>query len=173
MSAAHIRLFALVMAAVVLVAAPAARGAQVDIELFAPAREAARAIQAARRANAAQLAPSDLRLADLYEQDAIAALKPASGQPDVDKATHLFKVAAAQARVAETRAVEVARKREAAGAGNEYLESLQFDPQRILPPRPPLPRAQADYRQAQREAAEATEARRAAEEARDRVQAEK
>jgi len=157
------------LAGVVLGAAPAAWAAQADIELFAPAREAARAIQAARRAKAMELAPSDMRLADLYQQDAIDALKPPSGQPDVEKASRLFTLAAAQARVAETRAIEVDRKREAAAAGDQLLDSMNPDPQRLLPPRAPMAQAQAEYRQRQREAAAAADARRAAEEALDRL----
>ena len=96
---------------IALALAPAVWAAQVDIEVFAPAREAARAIQAARRARAAELAPNDMRLADLYNEDAIAALRPPSGPPDVEKASRLFKLAAVQARVAETRAVEIVRGR--------------------------------------------------------------
>ena len=159
----------LVFLGIALGAAPAARAGQVDIELFAPAREAARAIQAARRTKATELAPSDLRLADLYTQDAMAALNPPSGPPDLVKATRLFKLAAAQARVAETRAIEIERKREAAAAGDQYLDSLNYDPQRLLPPRVPMAHAAAEYRQRQREAAAAADARRAAEETLDRL----
>jgi hypothetical protein len=164
------RLFpGLVLVGIALGAGPAAWAAQADIELFAPAREAARAIQAARRAKATELAPSDLRLADLYQQDAIDALNPPSGQPDVEKASRLFTLAAAQARVAETRAIEIDRRREAAGAGDQLLDSMNYDHQRLLPPRAPLAQAQAEYRQRQREAAAAADARRAAEAALDRL----
>ena len=157
---------------IALGAAPAAWAAQVDIELIAPAREAARAIKAARQAKATELAPSDLRLADLYQQDAIDALNPPSGQPDVEKASRLFTLAAAQARVAETRAIEIDRKREAAAAGDQLLDSMNYDHQRMLPPRAPMAQAQAEYRQRQREAAAAAAARRAAEDALDRLRTE-
>jgi len=145
------------------------RAAQVNIELFAPAREAVQAIQAARRARAAEFAVPDLRLADLYLEDAAAALNPPSGQPDVEKATRLAKLAAAQAKVAETRAIEVVRDREAAAAGSEYLDVIEGDPKRMLPPRPPMAQSAAEYRRLQREASEARAARRAAEGARDRL----
>jgi hypothetical protein len=159
---------ALVGAALAL--APAAHAAQIDLELFAPAREAARAVQAARHARAAELAPKDLRLADLYIDDATAALRPASGQPDVEKATFLFRLAAAQAKVAETRSVEVVREREAGGAGDQYLRALEFDPQqRYLPGSPTLPGTMTDYRRSQEEAAQARAARRLAEEELERV----
>ena len=137
--------------------------AEVDIELFAPARQAARAIQAARRAKAPELAPDDMRLADLYNEDAVAALKPPSGPSDVEKAARLFRLAGAQARVAETRAIEIVREREAAAAGNQYMDAINWDPQRILPPRPPRAQAAAEYHQRQREAAEARAAHRTAE----------
>ncbi len=149
--------------------APTARAAQVDIELFAPARDAAGAIQAARRARAAELAPNDMRLADLYNADATAALQPPAGPPDVEKATRLFRLAAAQARVAETRSIEIVRQREAAAAGNEYLDAIEGDPKRMLPARPPLPQAGAEYRARQRDAADARAARRRAEEELDKL----
>lgn len=148
---------------ITLAPVPAGRAAQVDIELFAPARDAAKAIQAAHRAKAEELAPDDLRLADLYDEDAKMALNPPSGPPDVERATHLFKLAAAQARVAETRSIEIVRNREAAAAGDEYIQSIEGDPQRLLPPRAPLAQAAGEYRLRQREAAEARAARRAAE----------
>lgn len=152
---------------VCLVAGPAmsstARAAQVDIELFAPARDASRAIQSALRAKAAELAPGDLQLADLYYTDASTALHPPSGPPDEAKAAHLFRMAAAAAKVAETRSIEIVREREAAGAGNQYLDALEPDPFRILPPRPPMGMAAAEYSRRQREASNARAARRAAE----------
>lgn len=154
---------------ILLALAPAGWAAQVDLELFAPAREAAVAIQAARRAKATELAPDDMRLADLYREDAMSALNPPSGTSDLQKATHLFKLAAAQARVAETRSVEIVRNREAGAAGGQYLESIEGDPKRMLPPRTPLPQAAAEYRQAQREAADARAARRVAEEALEKL----
>jgi len=168
-AAARRALVALMFLAGAAPSPPAGRAAQVDIEVFAPAREAVQAIQAARRARAAELAAQDLRLADLYLEDAAAALNPASGPPDVQKATRLAKLAAAQAKVAETRAVEVVRGREAAAAGSEYLDVIEGDPKRMLPPRPPMAQSAAEYRRLLREAAEARAARRAAEEARDQL----
>ena len=143
--------------------------AQPDIEVFAPAREATLALQAARRAGAAERAQRDLRLADLYFDDATAALRLSAAPADAEKAARLFRLAAAQARLAETRAVETMHKREAAGASSQLLEAIEGDPQRILPPRPSVPEAGAEYRQRQRDAARATEARRAAEETVERL----
>jgi hypothetical protein len=74
--------------------------------------------------------------------------------------------------VAETRAVEMAREREAAGAGFQYLDAIELDPHRILPPRPPMAQAAGDYRLRQKRAAEARAARRAAEEAMERLRVE-
>lgn len=153
----------------VLAFPPTGRAAQVDIELFGPAREAVRAIEAARRARAAELAPRELRLADLYLEDAAATLNPASGAPDIPKATYLARLAVAQAKVAETRAIEVVRERDAAAAGSQYLDVIEGDPKRMLPPRPPLAATAAEYRRLQRDAADARAARRAAEDARDQL----
>jgi hypothetical protein len=152
-----------------LVLAAPATAAQVDLELFAPTREALRAIEAARRARAGELAGGELRLADLYLEDAMAALNPSSGPPDTNKATRLAHLSAAQARVAETRAIEVVREREAAAAGSQYLDALEPDPMRLLPPRPPAAVSAAEYSRLQREARAARAARRAAEEARDKL----
>lgn len=157
-----------VLGAVLALAGPAA-AAQLDLELFAPTREALRAIEAARRARAGELASDELRLAELYLDDATVALNPPSGPPDVSKATRLANLSAAQAKVAETRTIEVVREREAAAAGNQYLEVLEPDPRGVLPPRPPSAVAAAEYRRRQREAAAARAARRAAEEARDKL----
>jgi hypothetical protein len=96
-----------------------ALAAQGEIELFSPSREAQSAIQAARLAGASELASEDLRLADLYRQDATAALRSASGPSEVKKAARLFRLAAAEARLAETRAIEVTRDREAADGGRD------------------------------------------------------
>jgi len=148
---------------------PAGRAAQADIEVFAPIREAARALQAARRAKADELARRDLRLAEAYFDDAAAALDPPAGPPEAGKAVHFARLAAAQARVAETRAIEVVRGREAAGAGSQYLDAIEGDPRRILPPRPSMPEAAGEYRLRQKEAAGARAARRAAEEAVERL----
>ncbi len=159
---------AVVLGVMLALAAPAA-AAQVDLELFAPTREALRAIEAARRARAGELAAGELRLADLYLDDATAALNPPSGAPDATKATRLARLAAAQARVAETRAIEVVREREAAAAANQYLDVLEPDPKGVLPPRPPSAVAAAEYSRRQREAAAARAARRAAEGVRDKL----
>jgi len=140
-----------------------AGAAQFDLELFAPGRDASRALQSAHRARAADLAPRDLQLADLYFADATAALNPASGPPDAERAARLFRVAAAAAKVAETRSVEIVRERDAAAAGNQFLDVIEGDPKRMLPPRPPLAMAQGEYRRLQQEAAAARAARRAAE----------
>ncbi len=151
---------------------PAGRAAQVDIELFAPIREAARALQAARRAKADELARRDLRLAEAYFEDAAAALDPPAGPPDAGKAARFARLAAAQAKLAEARAVEVLREREAGGAGDQYLRAIEGDPKRMLPPLPTMPEAAVEYRRRQREAGEARAARRAAEEAVERLRRE-
>lgn len=150
----------------------AGRAARADIELFAPTREASRALQTARRARADELAPRDLRLAEAYFEDAAAALNPPAGPPDAAKATRLARLAAAQATLAQARAIEVLREREAAGGGYQYLRAIEGDPQRILPPLPTMPEAAAQYRRLQREAAKARAARRTAEEAVERLRRE-
>jgi len=139
--------------------------AQGEIEFFAPARLALSAIQAARHVQAAELAPDDLRLADQYAEEARAALEPTSGPSDVRKATYLFRLAAAQARLAETRAIEVASDRKAAGAADRFLEAL--DGPSVGHPAGPsqTPAAMTEYVRLRREAAQARAARRAAEEA--------
>lgn len=151
------------------VSEPRAWAAQLDLELFAPAQEATRAIEAARRAKAPELAPEDLRLAHLYTDDAKAALNPPDGPPDVEKATRLFRLAGAQAKLAQARAIEIVHEREAAAAGKQYLDALQYDRNRMLPPGPTLAEAMADYRRSQREAAAARAARRAAAQQVDRL----
>ncbi len=151
---------------------PAARAAQVDIELYAPIREATQAIQAARRARAEQLAPRELRLAEGYFQDALGAIDTPAGPPDAAKAARFARLAAAQAKLAEARAVEVLREREAGGAGDQYLRAIEGDPKRMLPSLPTMPEATGEYRRRQREAAEARAARRAAEEAVERLRRE-
>jgi hypothetical protein len=150
----------------------AGQAAQANIEVFAVAREAGQALQAARSAGAAELAPRDLLLAEEYYEGGAALLRPSGGSPDPARATHRFRLAAAQARVAETRAIEVARGREAAGAGYQYLDSIEADTLRSFPPRPPMGQAAAEYRLRQKEAAEARAARRAAEAAVERLRRE-
>ncbi len=142
---------------------PAGSAAHVDLELWAPAREAARAIQAARAAKAAELAPQALRLADLYLADATAALHPPSGPSDVRRATRLFHLAEAQARLAEARAIELTRERRAADAAGLFLTAIEGSPPGMPPTHPMMPEAVIGYRSLQREAAQARAARRAAE----------
>jgi hypothetical protein len=98
--------------------------AQLDLELLPPARDAERAIQSARRSGAAETAAQDLSLADLYMEDARAALHPASGPPNREKAIRLFRLAEAQAKLAEARSTEEARTQEAAGAASQFLQSI-------------------------------------------------
>jgi hypothetical protein len=155
----------MIVGAMALAGGLEARAAQVDLELFAPTRDAMRAIDGARRAKAPDLAPQEMREADRYLEEARTALAPAEGQPDVAKATRFARLAAAQGKVAETRAIEIVRDREAAAAGNQYLQAVEPDYQRLLPPRPGLAESSAEYRNAQREAAAARAARRAAQDA--------
>lgn len=158
--------------AVVVAFPPTGQADQSDIKLFAPAREARRAIQVARSAGAAELAPRDLRLAEEYYEEGAELLRPPDGPPDDSRAARRFRLAGGQARVAETRAIEVTREREAAGAGSQYLGAIEFDPQRILPPRPSMGQAAGEYRLRQKRAAEARAARRAAEETMERLRVE-
>jgi len=62
-----------------------------------------------------------------------------------------------------SRPIEEGAPRGAAAAGNQFLDAIEGDPKRMLPPRPPLAMAQGEYRRLQREAADARAARRAAE----------
>ncbi len=158
-------LFAGLTLAVVTAAPRAGRAAQVDLELVAPAREAAQAIQAARTARAAEVAPGDLRLAELYLADATTALRPPSGPGDVAKATRLFYLAAAQARLAEARAIERTRERRAADAALLFLRAIEGSPPGMVSSHPMMPEAAIGYHRLQREATQARAARRAAEEA--------
>ena len=160
-------------ATLIVASVPATSGevlaAQGEIELFAPARVAASAIQAARRAGAAELAPDELRLADQYIDEATAALDPSSGPSDVGKATHLFRLAAAEARLAETRAIEVVSDRKAADGAARFLRALE-GPSMGTPIGPsPTPEAMIEYARLRREASQARAARRAAEEAVERL----
>jgi ketosteroid isomerase-like protein len=158
------------LATLILAAVPAipraGLAAQVEIELFAPAREAASAIQAARRADAAALAPQDLRLADLYLDDATAALRPPSGPSDVEKATRVFRLAAAHGKLAEARAIEVARVHEAGDAGFRFLEAIEGGTTGMMPSVPStMSQTAMQFPHLRWEAGQARAARRAAEEA--------
>ncbi len=165
----HSGLLLLLSLATLLTAPNRSGGAQVGIEVFGPAREAAQAIQAARQAQAAERAPRELRPAERSFEEAARALNPPSAQPDVARATHLFRLAAAEGRLAEARAIEIMREREAAAAGFQYLDAIEPDPKGFLPPRPPLTVAAAEYRRLQRGAAQARAARRAAQEVVERL----
>ena len=139
-------------------------GAQLNLELSAPARDAERAILAARRAGAAETAGRDLSLATLYLEDARAALQPASGPPNREKATHLFRLAEGQARLAEARAVEEARKHEAAGASLQFLQAINGAPPGMASTGPSVSEAAASFSRLRSDAARARSARQAAEE---------
>lgn len=143
--------------------------AQLDLELLPPARDAERAIQAARRAGAAETAAQDLSLADLYVEDARAALHPASGPPNFEKATRLFRLAEAQAKLAEARTTEEARTKEAAGAASQFLQSI--DPVRpgAAAAAPSVSEAADSLNRLREDAARARSARRAAEETVERL----
>ncbi len=156
------------------VAAIPSRGfpAQVDLSLMAPARDAERAIQAARRAGAAETANQDLRLASLYIEDARAALQPALGPANVEKATHLFHMAEAQAKVAEARAIEETRGHEAAGASFQFLQAMDGAPPGMAAPGPSASEAAGALSRIRRDAARARSARRAAEKALETVRRE-
>ncbi len=143
--------------------------AQVDLTMFAPARDAKGAIQAARRAGAAEMAGQDLRLANLYIEDASAALQPASGPPDMEKATRLFRLAEAQARLAEVRAIEEARKQEAAGAAFQFLQAIEGAPPGMAASGPSVSEAAIAHSRLQRDAGRARSTRRAAEQALEKV----
>jgi hypothetical protein len=139
-------------------------GAQLDLELFAPARDAERAILAARHAGAAETAGQDLGLAALYLEDARAALHPASGPPNREKATHLFRLAEGQAKLAEARAVEEARKHEAAGAALQFLQAMDGAPPGMASTGPSVAESAASLSRLRSDAASARSARQAAEE---------
>src|SRR5574341_738759 len=72
----------LLMAGTLSVVAPRAWGGPGNIELLAPA-------------------PQELRLAEFYFDDATQTLNPPTATADVTKASHLLRLAAAQARLAE------------------------------------------------------------------------
>ncbi len=143
--------------------------AQLDLELLAPARDAERAIQAARRAGAAETAAQDLSLADLYLEDARAALHPGSGPPNLEKATRLFRLAEAQAKLAEARSTEEARTQEAAGAALQFLQSIDGARPGMAAADPSVSEAAISLIRLRRDAARARSARRAAEETVERL----
>lgn len=147
-------------------------GAQLDFELFPPARDAERAILAARHAGAAETAGQDLSLAALYLEDAKAALQPASGPPNREKATHLFRLAEGQARLAEARAVEETRKHEAGDAALQFLQAINGAPPGMASAGPSVSEAGASLSRLRSDAARARSARQAAEEELERRQRE-
>jgi hypothetical protein len=147
-------------------------GAQLELELFPPARDAERAILAARRAGAAETAGQDIGLAALYFEDARAALHPASGPPNREKATHLFRLAEGHARLAEARAVEEARKHEAGDAAFQFLQAINGAPPGMPSTGPSLSEAADSLSRLRRDAARARSARQAADEELERRQRE-
>lgn len=147
-------------------------GAQLDFQLFAPARDAERAILAARHAGAAETGGQDLGLATLYLEDARAALHPASGLPNREKATHLFRLAEGHARLAEARAVEVSRKHEAGDAALQFLQAINGAPAGLASAGPSLSEAAASFSRLRSDAARARSARQAAEEKLEALQRE-
>ncbi|HSB79118.1 MAG TPA: hypothetical protein VLM91_10035 [Candidatus Methylomirabilis sp.] len=156
-------LFGLMLAIFTAVPSPGL-GAQLDLELFAPARDAERAILAARRAGAAETAGQDLSLAAHYFEEAKAALQPASGLPNREKATHLFHLAEGHARLAEARTVEETRDHEAGDAALQFLQAINGAPPGMAPTGPSLSEASASFSRLRREAARARSDRRTAEE---------
>lgn len=155
--------------AVVMAVPSLGLAAQLDLELLAPARDAERAIKAARRAGAAETAAQDLSLADLYMEDARAALHPASGPPNLEKATRLFRLAEAQAKLAEALSTEEAREKEAAGATFEFLLALDGARPGAAASGPSVSEAAMSLSRLRRDAARARSARRAAEEKLERL----
>ena len=150
--------------AAVAIAPLTALAAQGHIEFFAPARLAESAITAARQAGAAELAPDELRLADRYIDEATAALEPSSGPSDIGKATRLFRLATAEARLAETRAVEIVTDRKAAEAAARFQGTLEGSGAGLRMGPSGTPEAMSEYARLRRQAAKARSARRAAEE---------
>jgi Domain of unknown function (DUF4398) len=147
-------------------------GAQLDFQLFAPARDAERAILAARRAGAPETAGQDLGLATLYLEDAKAALQPASGLPNREKATHLCRLAEGHARLAEARAVEETRKHEAGDAALQFLQAINGAPPGMASSGPSMSEAAASLSRLRGDAARARSARQAAEEELEKLQRE-
>ena len=161
-------LLGLVLAAVMAIPS-LGLAAQLDLELLALARDAERAIQAARRAGAAETAAQDLSLADLYMEDAKAALHPASGPPNIEKATRLFGLAEAQAKFAEARSAEEARKQEAAGSALQFLQAIEGAPLGAAASGPSVSEAAVSLSRLREDAARARSARRAAEQTVERL----
>ena len=147
-------------------------GAQLDLELFPPARDAERAILAARHAGAAETAGQDLSLATLYFEDARGALQPASGLPNREKATHLFRLAEGHARLAEARAVEEARNHKAGDAALQFLQAINGASPGMGSTGPSVSDEAASLSLLRRDAARARSARQAAEEELERRQRE-
>ena len=155
---------AILIPAAAVVAPSAGLAAQGSIEFFAPARLAGSAVMAARHAGAAELAPDELRLADRYIDEATAALEPSSGPSNIGKATHLFRLATAEARLAEARAVEVVTDRKAAEAAARFQGTLEGSGAGLRMGPSGTPEAMSEYARLRRQAAKARTARRAAEE---------
>ena len=143
--------------------------AQLDLELLRPARDAERAIQAARRAGANEMATKDLSTANLYLEDAKAALHPESGSPDIEKATHLFRLAEAQAKLAEARSIEEVRTQQAAGAAWQFLQAINGAGPGMAASVPSVSGAASSLKRLRHDAAEARSTRRAAEETLERL----
>jgi hypothetical protein len=161
-------LLGLILAAVMAIPSTGL-AAQLDLELLAPARDAERAIQAARRAGAAETAAQDLSLADLYFEDARAALHPASGPSNREKATRLFRLAEAQATLAEARSIEEARKQDAAAAAFQFLQAIEGSPPRTAASGPSVSGAMVSLSRLREDATRARSARRAAEDTLERL----
>ncbi|HWU39435.1 MAG TPA: DUF4398 domain-containing protein [Candidatus Acidoferrum sp.] len=149
---------------IVLVIPTPGWAAQLDLELLRPARDAERAIQAARRAGAAEMAAKDLSTANLYLEDAKAALHPESGPPDIEKATHLFRLAEAQAKLAEARSIEEVRTQEAAGASWQFLQAINGARPGMAAGVPSVSEAASSLKRLRHDTAEARSNRRVAEE---------
>ncbi len=156
---------ALLIVAAALLTPLVSFAAQGEIEFFAPARVAASALQAARHAGAAELAPDDLRLADRYLDEARAAFEPSAGPSDVRKATYLFHLAAAQAKLAETRAIEVVSDRKAADGAARFLDAINGPSMGSSMGPSRTPETMSEYARLRWEAVRARAARRAAEQA--------
>ena len=156
-------LVGLVLAAATAIPSPGLT-AQLDLELLAPARDAERAIQAAIRAGAVETAGQDLGLAALYLEAAWSALQPASGPPNTGKASRLFRLAEAQARLAGARGTEQARKHQAAGAAFQFLQAMEGAPPGMAASGPSLFEAAVSLGRLRDDAAGARATRRAAEE---------
>ena len=154
---------------IVLVIPTSGSAAQLDLELLGPARDAEQAIRAARRAGAAEMAAKDLSTANLYLEDAKAALHPESDPPDIEKATHLFRLAEAQAKLAKARSIEEVRTQDAAGAAWQFLEAINGARPGMAASVPSVSAAASSLKRFRRDAAEARSARRAAEETLERL----